>query len=642
MAKKQFKAESKRLLDLMIHSIYTHKEIFLREIISNASDAIDKLYYRSLTENNTGLSRDDFFIKLTVDKDKRTLTISDNGIGMTKDDLESNLGTIAKSGSLAFKNENESKEEIDIIGQFGVGFYSAFMVSEHVTVITKAYGQEQAYQWESDGADGYTITECEKDGIGTDIILTIKENTDDEKYDEFLEEYRIKGLIKRYSDYIRYPIKMDVEKHRVKETIEEEKKEEGKEEEFKQPEYETYVEEDTLNSMVPIWRKSKSELTEEDYNNFYKEKFYDFVDPARVIHTNVEGVTTYNALLYIPAKTPFNYYTKEYEKGLQLYSSGVLIMDKCPDLLPDCFSFVRGLVDSQDLSLNISREMLQHDRQLKAIASRLEKKIKSELLDMLNVKRETYDEFFKNFGLQLKFGIYDKYGANAELLKDLIMFYSSSEKKLVTLAEYVSRMKTEQKYIYYACGDSVEKLDKQPQTELLKDKGYEILYFTDDIDEFAIRMLNRFDDKEFKSASSGDLGIEENKEEKEQLEKQAEDNKELFDFMKESLGDKVTKVSLSQRLKSHPVCLTSGGDLSIEMEKVINAMPTDEKIKAEKVLEINAGHPIFEALQKSFENDKDKVKVYAELLYNQALLIEGMPVEDPVAFSNAICNLIVS
>lgn len=642
MAKKQFKAESKRLLDLMIHSIYTHKEIFLREIISNASDAIDKLYYRSLTENNTGLSRDDFFIKLTVDKDKRTLTISDNGIGMTKDDLESNLGTIAKSGSLAFKNENEAKEEIDIIGQFGVGFYSAFMVSNHVTVITKAYGQEQAYQWESDGADGYTITECEKDGIGTDIILTIKENTDDEKYDEFLQEYKLKGLVKRYSDYIRYPIKMDMEKQRLKETAEEEKKEEGKEEEFKQPEYETYIEEDTLNSMVPIWRKSKSELTDEDYNSFYKEKFYDFVDPARVIHTNVEGVTTYNALLYIPAKTPFNYYTKEYEKGLQLYSSGVLIMDKCPDLLPDCFSFVRGLVDSQDLSLNISREMLQHDRQLKAIASRLEKKIKSELLDMLNVKREAYDEFFKNFGLQLKFGIYDRYGANAELLKDLIMFYSSSEKKLVTLAEYVSRMKTEQKYIYYACGDSVEKLDKQPQTELLKDKGYEILYFTDDIDEFAIRMLNRFDDKEFKSASSGDLGIEENKEEKEQLEKQAEDNKELFDFMKESLGDKVTKVSLSQRLKSHPVCLTSGGDLSIEMEKVINAMPTDEKIKAEKVLEINAGHPIFEALKKSYENDKDKVKVYAELLYNQALLIEGMPVEDPVAFSNAICNLIVS
>ncbi|WP_027400248.1 molecular chaperone HtpG [Anaerovorax odorimutans] len=640
MAKKQFKAESKRLLDLMINSIYTHKEIFLREIISNASDAIDKLYYQSLKENNTGLGREDFYIKLSVDKDNRQLTISDNGIGMTKEELESNLGTIAKSGSLAFKNENESKEEIDIIGQFGVGFYSAFMVSSNVVVITKAYGEEQAYKWESNGAEGYTITECEKDSVGTDIILTIKENTEDEKYDEFLQEYRIKGLITRYSDYIRYPIKMMVEKHRVKESDKESEKDST--EEPKQPEYETYYEEDTLNSMVPIWRKNKNELTDEDYNNFYKEKFYDFVDPAKVIHTNVEGVTTYNALLYIPAKTPMNYYTKEYEKGLQLYSSGVLIMDKCPDLLPDCFSFVRGLVDSQDLSLNISREMLQHDRQLKAIASRLEKKIKSELLEMLNVKREKYDEFFKNFGLQLKFGIYDKFGAKADLLKDLIMFYSSSEKKMVTLSEYVSRMKEEQKYIYYACGESVDKLDKQPQTELLKDKGYEILYFTDDIDEFAIRILNKFEEKEFKSASSGDLGIEESKEEKEELKKQAEDNKELFELMKEALGDKISKVELSQRLKSHPVCLTSGGDLSIEMEKVINSMPTDEKIKAEKVLEINASHPIFEALKKAFDEDKDKIKVYAELLYNQALLIEGMPVDDPVAFSNAICDLMVS
>lgn len=637
MAKKQFKAESKRLLDLMIHSIYTHKEIFLREIISNASDAIDKLYYRSLTENNTGLGREDFYIRLSTDQEKRQLTISDNGIGMTKEELEANLGTIAKSGSLAFKNENESKDEIDIIGQFGVGFYSAFMVSASITVISKAYGQEQAYKWESDGAEGYTLTECEKNEIGTDIILTIKENTEDESYDEFLKEYKLKSLIKKYSDYIRYPICMTFEKQRVKEVENTEETPETKE-----PEYETYFEEEVLNSMVPIWRKNKSELTEEEYYNFYKEKFHDFVDPAKVVHTNVEGVTTYNALLYIPAKAPFNYYTKEYEKGLQLYSSGVMIMEKCADLLPDCFSFIKGLVDSQDLSLNISREMLQHDRQLKAIASRLEKKIKSELLDMLKIQREKYDELFKNFGLQLKYGIYDKFGANTELLKDLILFYSSSEKKLVTLAEYVSRMKEDQKYIYYACGDSVDKLDKQPQTELLKDKGYEILYFTDDIDEFAIRILNRFDDKEFKSVSGGDLGIEESKEEKEELEKQAEDNKALFDMMQEALGDKISKVRLSQRLKSHPVCLTTDGDLSLEMEKVLNAMQKEEKIKAEKILEINAGHPIFEALKKNFESNPDKVKGYAELLYNQALLIEGMTIEDPVAFSNAICDLIVS
>ncbi len=638
MAKKQFKAESKRLLDLMIHSIYTHKEIFLRELISNGSDAIDKLYYKSLTENLSGMARENFYIRLEPNKDARTLTISDNGIGMTKEELESNLGTIARSGSLDFKKENESKEDIDIIGQFGVGFYSAFMVSKNIKVITKTLNEEGAWVWESNGADGYTIESCEKDSIGTEIILTIKDNTEDENYDEFLEPYRLRSLVTRYSDYIRYPIKMMVEKSRLKEKPENEAGE-NEDAANESPEYEKYFEDDTLNSMVPIWRKNKNELTDEDYNTFYKEKFYDFTDPAKVIHTNVEGVTTYSALLYIPAKAPFNYYTKEYEKGLQLYSSGVLIMDKCADLLPDYFSFVKGLVDSQDLSLNISREMLQHDRQLKAIASRIEKKIKSELLDLQKVNREKYEEVYKAFGLQLKYGIYDKYGMNADALKELVMFYSSSEKKLATLAEYVSRMKEEQKYIYYACGESVEKLDKMPQAEMLKEKGYEILYCTDDIDEFAIKVLTKFDEKEFKSVSSGDLGIEDTKEEKEELEKKTEDNKELFAFMKETLGDKVSAVTLSQRLKSHPVCLTSGGELSIEMEKVLNAMPTEEKIKADKILEINANHPVFEALKSSFEGDKDKVKVYTELLYNQALLIEGMSIEDPVAFSNAICQL---
>ncbi|MEG1930652.1 MAG: molecular chaperone HtpG [Anaerovorax sp.] len=634
MAKKQFKAESKRLLDLMIHSIYTHKEIFLRELISNASDAIDKLYYQILTGDTTGLNRDDFFIRIEINKEGRTLTLSDNGIGMTKDELESNLGIIARSGSLAFKKDNEAKEDIDIIGQFGVGFYSAFMVSSNIQVFSKAYGEEQGWKWESNGADGYTVEEYEKASNGTEIVLTIKEDTDEEKYGEFIEPYRIKGLIKRYSDYIRYPIKMLMEKSKLKEKAEDAA-------EDAQPEYETYFEDEILNSMVPIWRKSKSELKQEDYVEFYKEKFHDFADPAKVIHTNVEGVTTYNALLYVPGKAPYNYYTKEYEKGLQLYSSGVLIMDKCAELLPDCFSFVKGLVDSQDLSLNISREMLQHDRQLKAIASRLEKKIKSELLEMLNVEREKYDEFFKAFGLQMKYGVYDKFGVNAELLKDLILFYSSGEKKMVTLSEYVSRMKEDQKYIYYACGESTEKLDKMPQTEMLKDKGYEILYCTDDIDEFALRILNSYDEKEFKSVSSGDLGVEETKEEKEELDKKSEDNKELVDMIKEALKGKVANVRLSKRLKSHPVCLTSEGELSIEMEKVLNTMPTDEKMKAEKVLEINASHPVLTALQKVYETDKEKVGAYAELLYNQALLIEGIEIEDPVAFSNAICDLMV-
>ena len=631
MAKKQFKAESKRLLDLMINSIYTHKEIFLRELISNASDAVDKLYYQSITEGDTGISRDDFNIRIEADRDNRTLRIIDNGLGMTKEELENNLGTIAKSGSLDFKSAMDKKDEIDIIGQFGVGFYSAFMVSDKVSVLSKSYGSDQAYLWESSGADGYTITEAEKDTNGTEITLALKEDTDDENYSGYLDTYKIKNLIKKYSDYIRYPIQMMVEKHRLKPGCEDKKPEEQ--------EYESYEELETLNSMVPLWKKNKSDITEEDYNEFYKDKFYDFTDPAKVIHTDVEGVVSYTALLFIPGQAPFNYYTKDYEKGLQLYSSGVLIMDKCADLLPDYFSFVKGLVDSQDLSLNISREMLQHDRQLRAIAQRLEKKIKSELLSMLKTDRENYIKFFKNFGLQLKYGLYDSFGSKKEVLQDLLMFYSSTEKEFVTLSEYVSRMKYEQKYIYYASGETVEQIDRLPQTEVLKEKGYEILYLTDSIDEFALQVMREFDEKQFKSVSGEDLEIEETKDEKEAAEKQAEENKDLLEFMKEALGGKVAEVKLSNRLKSHPVCLTSKGGLSIEMEKVLNAMPTDEKVQAERVLEINAKHAVLEKLRKEYEADKETVKKYAALLYDQARLIEGLPIEDPVAFSNAVCEL---
>ena len=625
MEVKQFQAESKRLLDLMIHSIYTHKEIFLRELISNASDAIDKLHYRSLTEENVKVDSAAFEIRIDLDKEARTLTISDNGCGMTKEELESNLGVIAKSGSLAFKQENEAKEDIDIIGQFGVGFYSAFMVSDKVTVISRPYGSDTAYKWESEGADGYTIEECQKDSYGTTIILHILENREEEDYDEYLDSYRIQGIVKKYSDYIRYPIKMMVEKSRPKEGSE--------------GEYETYTEEVTVNSMVPIWRKTKAEVTEDDYNQFYKEKFFDFTDPVRVIRSSTEGTATYTALLFIPARTPFDYYTKEYEKGLQLYANGVLIMEKCADLLPDYFSFVKGLVDSQDLSLNISRERLQHDRQLKIIASRLEKKIKSELLSMQQNDREKYDAFFKNFGLQLKFGVYNDYGAHKDLLKDLLEFYSSTEKKLVTLKEYVERMKEDQKFIYYACGDTVEKIDRLPQTELVKDKGYEILYLTENVDEFALKVLHEFDGKEFKSVSAGDLGFEETEAEKKEDEAQEKESQELFTFMGEALAGKVKAVRASKRLKSHPVCLSSDGELSLEMEKVLNAMPTDEKVKAERVLEINEGHPIFATLTHLYETDKEKLKDYAALLYDQALLIEGFPIEDPVAYSNLVCSL---
>ena len=629
MAKKQFKAESKRLLDMMIHSIYTHREIFLRELISNASDAIDKLYYKALTDGISGLNRDDFAITLTADKEARTLTVSDNGIGMTSEELENNLGTIAQSGSLKFKKDAEEKEDIDIIGQFGVGFYSAFMVSDKVTVLTKPYGSDKAWKWESTGADGYTITEAEKASHGTDITLSIKANTEEENYDEFLDSYRIQSLVKKYSDYIRYPIRMEVEKSRMKE---------GTGTDEKPAEYETYTEMETLNSMVPIWRKNKSELKPEDYNRFYKEKFFDYQDPLAVIHSSTEGTATYNALLFIPSKPPFDFYTKEYEKGLQLYASGVLIMDKCPDLLPDYFSFVRGLVDSQDLSLNISREMLQHDRQLKLIADRLQKKIKSELKSMLQNDREKYETFYKSFGLTLKYGVYSGYGVNKNVLQDLLLFYSSSEKKLVTLEEYKSRMKEDQKYIYYACGESVGKIDRLPQTELLRDHGYEILYCTDDVDEFALRMMREFDGKEFRSASDKDLGIDDAAE-TESVKEKSEENKELLRLMKDDLNGKVKDVRLSTRLKSHPVCLSSDGGVSIEMEKVLNTMPGDQKVQAERILEINSGHPIFETLKKLFAEDPEKLKTYSDLLYTQALLIEGLPIEDPVAFSNSICDL---
>ncbi len=653
MAKKQFKAESKRLLDLMINSIYTHKEIFLRELISNASDAIDKLYYQSLTDGLTGMNREDFSILIEADKDARTLTITDNGIGMTKEELEKNLGTIARSGSLDFKTAMdagedakagqglEENETIDIIGQFGVGIYSAFMVSEKVTVVSKAFGSDEAWQWESAGADGYTVKEAEKDGHGTVITLVIKADTEDERYSEFLEEYRIRSLIKKYSDYIRYPIQMMVEKSRP---VEKPQNEDAADED-KAPEYETYMELETLNSMVPLWKKQKSALTDEDYNRFYKEKYFDMTDPIKVIHTNVEGLVSYTALLYIPGQAPYDYYSKDFEKGLQLYSSGVMIMDRCPDLLPDYFSFVRGLVDSQDLSLNISREMLQHDRQLKAIAQRLEKKIKSELLELLKKDRKKYADFFHNFGLQLKYGVYEGFGMNKDKLQDLLVYHSTWEpeeedgSRMVTLEEYVSRMKPEQKYIYYAVGESIEKIDKMPQTEVLKDKGYEILYMTQDVDEFAIQMLREFDGKEFKSVSADDLEIEETDEEKEAAKKKEEATKDLLAFMKETLEGKVSDVRLTQRLKSHPVCLTAKGGLSIEMEKVLNAMPMDEKVKAERVLEINAGHKIVDTLQALYETDREKVKKYASILYDQALLIEGLQPEDPVAFASAVCDL---
>ena len=630
MKKKQFKAESKKLLDMMIHSIYTHKEIFLRELISNASDAIDKLYYRTLEDGATGLSREDFSIQLAVDKEARTLTISDNGIGMTQEELDNNLGVIARSGSLQFKQEAEKKDEVDIIGQFGVGFYSAFMVSSRVAVDTKAFGSDEAWHWESTGLDGYEITPGAKADRGTTITLYLKEDSEDENYSEFLDQFRLQDLVKKYSDYIRYPIRMEVSHTHVKE---------GTGVDGKDPEYETHTEVETLNSMTPIWKKAKSEVTEEEMNAFYKEKFYDWQDPLKVIRTSTEGAATYTALLFIPSHAPMDYYTREYEKGLQLYASGVLIMDKCADLLPDCFSFVKGLVDSQDLSLNISREMLQHDRQLKLIASRLEKKIASELQSMLNNDREKYEQFWKAFGLQMKYGLYDNYGAKKDELKDLVLFTSSAEKKLTSLKEYVSRMKPEQKYIYYGCGETVERVLSLPQAETLQEKGYEMLCLTDNVDEFALRMLMKYDDKEFRNISSDDLELE-STEEKEKVKELAEENKDMLAFVKESLGDKVKDVRLSGKLKSHAVCITTDGMISTEMEKVLNAMPAQEKIKAQRVLEINGEHPIFQRLQELYQSDKERLKLYAEILYDQALLLEGIPLEDPSDFSQKLCQLL--
>ncbi|MED1471027.1 molecular chaperone HtpG [Bacillus salipaludis] len=626
METKQFQAESKRLLDMMIHSIYTQKEIFLRELISNSSDAIDKIYYKALTDDNLTFDKDLYYIKVAADKENRLLKITDTGIGMTAEELENNLGTIAKSGSLAFKTENESKDGHDIIGQFGVGFYAAFMVADVVTVISKALGSDQAYKWESKGAEGYTIVPFDKNEVGTEIILKIKENSEDENYDEFLEEYRLKSIIKKYSDFIRYPIKMDMTSRKLKEGSEDE--------------YEDDVEEQVINSMVPIWRKNKSQLTDEDYQNFYSEKHYGFDKPLKHIHISVDGAVRYNAILYIPEKTPFDFYSPEYEKGLELYSNGVLIMNKCADLLPDYFSFVKGMVDSEDLSLNISREMLQHDRQLKLIAKNINKKIKSELQNLLKNERENYEEFYKSFGRQLKFGVYSDYGMHKEELQDLLLFHSSKEKKMVTLDEYVLRMPEDQKYIYYASGETIDRIDKLPQTELVADKGYEILYFTDDIDEFAIKMLMAYKDKEFKSVSSGDLGIESDVD-KNNTESEEKENKELFEAMKNILADKVKDVRISKRLKSHPVCITTDGEITLEMEKVLKSMPGNQNVKADRILEINVHHEVFTSLKDAFEKDQGKLSLYTNLLYNQALLIEGLQVPDPVEFTNDICKIMV-
>lgn len=627
MAKKEFKSESKRLLDLMINSIYTHKEIFLRELISNASDAIDKLCFIALTDDKLNMSREDFKIFIKPDKENRTLTITDNGIGMDKDDLENNLGTIASSGSYKFKQEmGEKQDDIDIIGQFGVGFYSAFMVAKKITVVTKKYGCDTAYKWESDGADGYEITETERDEIGTTIVLKIKDNTEEENYDEFLEQYRIQGLIKKYSDYIRYPIMMDMTHSRVKEETKDSDK----------PEYEDYTETETLNSMLPIWQRAKKDVKQEEYDNFYREKFMAMEKPLRTIVTSVEGVVTYKALLFIPSQAPYDYYTKEYKKGLQLYSSGVLIMDNCEELLPEHFRFVKGIVDSADLSLNISREMLQHDRHLITIAQNIEKKIKNELTSMLANDRENYEKFFNAFGRQLKYGVSADYGMHKEELQDLLMYYSSTEKKLVTLSEYVDRMKEDQKFIYFAVGENISSIDNLPQTELLRSKGYEILYCTEEIDEFSLQTLMQYKDKKFCSATNDDLGIEndENKEEE-------KDSSAILTFVKETLGDKVSEVVASKKLVSHPVCLTAKGGISFEMEKYFNAVQPDSGMKAQRVLELNMNHSAVKAMESAVQTDIEKAKKYAELLYDQALLIAGLPIENPGEYADLVCSLMV-
>ncbi len=630
MAKKQFKAESKRLLDMMINSIYTHKEIFLREIISNSSDALDKLCYKSLTEEGVGISRDDLFIKITIDKENRIIKVSDNGIGMTEEELEKNLGVIARSGSLHFKNDMEKKEEIDIIGQFGVGFYSAFMVSEKVTVVTKAFGSDKAFVWESDGSDGYTIKETVKETVGTDIYMKIKSDSEEEKYSDYLEIYMLRGLVKKYSDYIRYPIKMDIEKSRKIEKPDSEA-----------PEYEKYIEEETINSMVPIWLLGKDKVTEEEINRFYKEKYFDSSAPALVIRADVEGSFSYKALLFIPSSTPMGYYTNEYKKGLELYSSGVMIMDSCEDIIPEHFHFVKGVVDSQDLSLNISREMLQHDRQLKAICTNIEKKIKQELKKLLTNDPENYEKFWKSFGLQLKYGMVSDYGAHRELLRDLLLYYSSRDKKMLTLERYIETMPEEQKYIYYACGDTISKIDNLPQTEQIKDKGYSILYMTDEVDEFVVSIIGEIDGKQFKSVNDKDLGIESDEEKSDTDDKQ-EENKVMLDYLRDSLDGKVTAVRLSHKLKSHPVCLSTDGEVSLEMEKYFATIPGDHpEIKAQRVLEINPAHKAFYMLCDTWQLDKDRCAKLGKLLYDQALLIADMPLEDPSEYTNLFWELII-
>ncbi len=633
MRTKQFKSESKKLMDMMINSIYTHKEIFLRELISNASDALDKLYFRSLTDNSVGIAPDDFEIRLEIDKDARTLKVIDNGCGMTEEELDKNLGTIAKSGSFDFKQENGKKDNVDIIGQFGVGFYSAFMVSDKVTVESKAFGSDEAFCWTSKGTEGYTIEPCDKETVGTTVTLYIKEKTEDENYDEYLDQYRISSLIKKYSDYIRHPIRMEFT---TKEPVETE----GDDNKDKEPEYRDVTELRTLNSMIPLWKKAKNEIKPEDYSNFYKDKFYDYEDPARVIHSKTEGQATYSALLFIPKHPPFDYYTKEFEKGLQLYSKGVLIMDKCADLLPDYFSFVKGLVDSEDLSLNISRETLQHDGQLKLIAKTIEKKIKSELEKMLKDEREAYEEFFKSFGIQLKFGVYNDYGMHKDTLKDLLLFRSSNEKKYVTLKEYTERMKEGQDTIYYACGETDEKIEMLPQTDAVKDKGYEILYLTENVDEFALKMLGEYDGKKFMNICDDNLSLD-SEDEKKALEEENTAAKDMFDAMKESIGDSISAVRFTNKLKKHPVCLTSEGGISLEMEKVLNSMPNaaENKVQAKLVLEINAEHPIAEKLKTLYNDDKDMLGKYAKLLYGEACLIGGKSVPDPAEHSALVCEL---
>ena len=627
--KKQFKSESKRLLDLMINSIYTHKEIFLRELISNASDASDKMYYKALKDNIQGFSREDMDIRIDTDKDKRTITIEDHGIGMNEAELDEHLGTIANSGSNEFKQAIEDgKSDVDIIGQFGVGFYSAFMVADKVEVFSKKYGDDQAYVWVSDTSDGYEILPSSLDHYGTKIVLHLKPNTDDENYDQYLDQYEIERLVKKYSDYIHYPIKMDMTVSKKKEDSDE---------------YEDVTENKTLNSMVPLWKRNKKDITEEEYNDFYKSKFNDFENPQRVMHNRVEGAVTYDSLLFIPSKVPMNYFSSDYERGLQLYYRGVFIMDKAKDLVPEHYRFVRGLVDSQDLNLNISREMLQNDRSMKLIADRIEKRITKELTDMLKNDREGYKKFWKNFGIQLKFGIYNSYGMLKDKLQDLLMFYSAKEKDYITLAEYVDKMPADQKEIYFASGETVEKIDLLPQVETVKDKGYDILYLTQDVDEFCLQMMRDYKEKPFKNVSQGDLNIE-SEEEKKELEQESTDNKSLLETIKDALGDKVVDVKLTSRLKSHPVCLSSSEGVSFEMEKVLNAMPNAQaqQVKAGRILEINPKHELFNALKSVYEKNPDQVKDYASILFDEALLIEGFPVEDPVEFSNKITSLMIS